>query len=351
MATREWRRKSLAGFRAHPFRLCTYVRSSDARVGQGIGRCKLFTPCQSSAGSRVGATVCRPSRGCRGLSSKGSSILFAEAHAADVDGHLFGVYNCGDDYDVLVERLAVMVREMYLEPAQLRAVLQEAAAGLDSVAGPEIVSELLNEVSESAIPSPGTETNKPAHLDLARNEIAEVIATAAVDDVAGAEVPAARIRNKEAPNLPARGLDLLALKLEPELTLVVSEVKASSSSVSPPAVVDSGDDCLRMQLRGFVANRRRLFNELNWCIKHCVDEDLKLRVAEAMLRLAREQLPILAFPVLVRPSSVYRSTDFGQLMQCPDQLRPARLHFCIARIPVTLEQLADDVYSQARGTS
>ena len=274
---------------------------------------------------------------------------FLEIDSTSVDGHKFGVYECGDDYDALVQDLATMVRDLYLDEVDLKTSLREAAAGLDSVVDPDLVEELLAEMKSAAIPEPGSDTTRPAHLDPARNEVAEVIALAAVEEVLDAKVPAARIRHKEVRDQPARGLDLLALQLEPNMSLVVSEVKASSSVSSPPSVVDSGDDCLRQQLIGLVANQRRLWEELNWCFKHCTDEELKGRVAEAMVKLGLEQLPIVAFPVLVRPSSVFRDTDFGQLFESPDQLDPARLHFCIAQIHESLEDLASAVYNCARG--
>lgn len=242
-----------------------------------------------------------------------------------------------------------MVRDLYLDETDLKTALRDAASGLDSVVNPELVEELLAEMRTAAIPEPASGTTRPAHLDLARNEVAEVIALAAVDELLDAKVPAPRIRHKEIRDQPSRGLDLLALQLEPELSLVVSEVKASSSESSPPSVVDSGDDCLRQQLLGLVANQRRLWEELNWCFKHCPNEEFRERVAEAMVRLALKQLPIVAFPILVRPSSVLRPTDFGQLFDCPTQLNPARLHFCIARIHGPLEDLASAVYNSARG--
>ena len=273
---------------------------------------------------------------------------FIETDSIDVDEHTFRVYDCGDDYDVLVQELATMVRDLYLDEVELKAALRDAASGLDSVVNPELVEELLAAMKTAAIPEPASDTNKPAHLDLARNEVAEVIALAAVEEVLDAKVPAARIRHKEVRDQPARGIDLLALQLEPKMSLVVSEVKASASEKSPPSVVDSGDGCLRQQLLGHVANQRRLRDELNWCFKHCPDEELRGRVAEAMVRLAVEELPIVAFPVLVRPSSVFKSTDFGQLLDHPTQLNPARLHFCIARIREPLEDLASAVYNSAR---
>lgn len=290
-----------------------------------------------------------PPRNCREFPGEGQLLTFVEIDSTSVDGHAFGVYDCGDDNDALVQELASMVRDLYLDEVVLKAALRDAASGLDTVVNPAFVGNLIAQIRTAAIPEPASSTSKPAHLDLARNEIAEVIALAAVDRLLDARVPAPRIRHKEVRDQPSRGLDLLALQLEPELSLVVSEVKASSSESSPPQVVDSGDDCLRQQLIGLVANRRRLREELNWCFKHCTDEELKLRVAEAMVKLGLKQLPIVAFPVLVRPSSVFRDTDFGQLFEHPDQLDPARLHFCIAQIHESLEDLASAVYNCARG--
>lgn len=275
-------------------------------------------------------------------------VAFVESEVNQTGDHTFGIYNCGPDHPTLVDELSEMVRELYLDSEELSAALAEAASGLESVVDPSYLDELLSEIGLAVIPAPASNPNKPRHLDLARNEVAEVLAIAAAHEVLGAIVPAERIRNKEVGGQPARGIDLLAFVCEPTLTLVLSEVKASSSADSPPSVVDTGHDCLRTRLTSLVGDRSRLMDELNWAFKHCRAEAHKKFISEALIKLGMELLPTIVFPVLVRPATVCQGTDFGQLLVEPEQVSPARVHFCIASIEGTLEELAGAVYSKAR---
>lgn len=274
-------------------------------------------------------------------------------HEQQTDGeHRFSVYDCvGDAAGALSDQLATRVRNLYVDPEELKEVLLRAATGLDDVADPALLDALVQQVTKAVVPEPGVVAQgQPPHLDLARNEVAEVIAYEAVESIHGAVIPAQRIREKEVPGLPTRGLDLLALILLPTLKLLVAEVKASSAAESPPAVVSSGVASLHAQTKALVADTERLIRELNWSLKHCPDEELKTQVAAALLRLAMNDLPIVAVPVLVRPLHLHGADDFGCFRTSPDQYPPATVHFCLARIEGTLEALAQDVYTKARAT-
>ena len=55
----------------------------------------------------------------------------------------------------------------------------------------------------------------------------------AFSEVHGTLIPASRIRNKEVPNQPSRGRDLLGLEDEP-LVAVIGEIKASAEACCKP---------------------------------------------------------------------------------------------------------------------
>lgn len=263
--------------------------------------------------------------------------------------HRFATYDCVASAGDLVDELAERVRRLYVDPTELHDALAQAVSGLEDVADTERLHELLERVTTAVVPTPSTNPDMPAHLDLARNEIAEVIAYEAVEKIHGAVIPAERIREKEVPGLPTRGLDLLGLLPPPTLSLVVSEVKASSSAASPPGVVGSGKDSLHSQTKAMVQDLDRLLVELNWCLKHCRDDELRGLVAQAMLLISFGQLPIVAVPVLVRPADKQQSpSDYGCFRDDPSGYPPAAIQFCVARIEGTLEELAAAVYEKAR---
>lgn len=278
-------------------------------------------------------------------------VTFQLEYQDVVDEHRFEVYDClGHGASTLEDELAERVRELYIDREELRAAVEQAATGLGDVTDPTALDALVQRVTEAVVPVPEANPMQPAHLDLARNEVAEVIAYAAVEEIHGAVIPAKRIRDKEVPGQPTRGLDLLSLVVAPTLKLLVTEVKASSSASSPPGVVGSGADSLHSQIQSLVSDVDRLLRELEWSRKHCDDDGIRDAVVRAMLLLSLGDLPILAAPVLVRPVDRYATTDFGSFRLSPGDYPPALIAFCIARIAGTLEQLAKDVYTKARAT-
>jgi hypothetical protein len=259
--------------------------------------------------------------------------------------HSFGVWDCRcSPGGNLVEELALVVRELYVDPPALLAALQTAVADAGGGASMVPLEEAIQRFAKAAIPAPGTHT--VPQLDVARNELAEVLAVLALSATRGTVVPSSRIRNKEIGQAPSRGRDLLGIDAEP-LMAVVGEVKASASKNSPPGVVDAGPQSMRAQLLTAGTDMDRLSAELNWAIKHAPSEH-KTLVAQAMLAHVAGELPVVAAPILVRPADRHGADDFGAFLDNPSQFAPASVRFCLLRVEGSLDDLARDVYEQAR---
>ena len=125
--------------------------------------------------------------------------------------HRFRVYELETDETELIEEIANLVRELYVDVEDLRSDMTEALHGLDNVADVTSLTELIDEVIEAAVPSPDAYPDQPPQLGLARNELAEVLAYEVATEIHAAAVPAKRVREKEVPSQPARGLDLLSI--------------------------------------------------------------------------------------------------------------------------------------------
>lgn len=272
-------------------------------------------------------------------------IVFNEVERVGNGQHVFAVYDCraaaGAD---LVAALAQTVRQLYVDLDKLKAILGKAMNDAGTVADPAPIHEAIARILAVAIPEGGT--HPVSHLDVARNELAEVVAYLALQTVHGTLIPASRIRNKEVLGQPARGRDLIGLEQDP-LIAVVGEIKASSEVASPPAVVGDGESSLASQLRRFLASGDALLVELNWAFKHATEEDQRV-VADAILAHIAHTLPVCAAPVLVRPVDRRGADDFGIFRSDPTQFDPARIRFMVVTVEGTLEELANAVYQAAR---
>jgi len=268
----------------------------------------------------------------------------SKSEVADGD-HSFAILTCesvgqGD----LVDELAVELRALYADVEDVAERLRRQAQELGDVADEVRIDGIISRVLEASIPAPGQHEIK--HLDVARNELAELLAHLVIQRRFGAVVPASRIRHKEIPNAPARGLDLLALELDPVKGLA-SEVKASSQAVSPPAVVESGDDSLRGQFLDFLGDEERMLAELNRLYKQSQEENLDA-IAEAMALCVDSDLEIALAPVLLRPETHAGETDFGCFKDEPENFEGREIRFSLICVVGTIEDLAKAVYERAR---
>lgn len=258
--------------------------------------------------------------------------------------HHFALYDV--DADAAVEAFAAKVRDLYVEPDTLRETLTTASSGLGDLVDLALIEEILMDVTNAAVPPAKQNAAKP-WLDMARNEAAEVLASLAAEHIYGCVVVANRIRNKEIPGMPTRGMDLLALENSPRLRLVCGEVKASDVDTSPPPVVETSKDSLYNQLKLITSSEDRILQELNWAHKHCTERHRGI-VARAILLWASRNLPVVVFPVLVRTLESGTSSDFGIFRSKPDDFTPAIVRFCLARLSIPIEDFAERVYRTAR---
>lgn len=267
-------------------------------------------------------------------------------------GHHYAHYECVAATQAgLITELSAVVRELYAEPAVLATLLRDAAAGLGHVADDAAIGAMVEEVVGAVVPrgvAPGRpgRTARPAHLELSRNELGEVIAHLAANEVYGTVVPAKRVRNKEVSGMPSRGMDLLGVDLDP-LRLILGEVKTSESADSPPAVVGEGDDSLRGQLLAYLATRERVIQALNWAAKHAPAEH-RPAVLRAMFMYLKNEVPIVVFAALIRPGAIASVNDFGCFQDEPDQFTPGVVRFCLVSLAEPISDLARDVYDKAR---
>lgn len=264
-----------------------------------------------------------------------------------IGAHRYVVLDCrASDRDALVAWLAELIEDLYIAPDELADRLRAAATGLDEVADMREVNALVERIAAATIPD-GPPPAEREWLQLQRNELAEVLAYVAAERHFGTLVPAKRVREKETPRLPSRGMDMLGLDIGPELTLVLSEAKASEDTDSPPGVVEDGSSSLRGQIRAFQEDAEKILIELGWAERHSPSPQNEL-VGRAMFLLLRGALSTVVFPVLLRPISVYQETDPGCFRDDPDSFSPATVRFCVVRVGEPIVGLATDAYAAAR---
>lgn len=263
--------------------------------------------------------------------------------------HRFEVYDLVLGGDALVDELATDVRGLYLDD-DFDAVLEQAARDLDAVSDPTAIAELVSSAAQSAIPAPAQRATQP-WLDTARNELGEIICYAALEELFAASVLAKRIRHKEVPQLPTRGMDAIALGDDPaaphDLRLYLSETKSSSSTDTPPSVVDQTDDCLHTQLLTAVQKRTKVASELARALKYLNGAE-QTRLARAMVLWGTGELATTVVPFLLRPKDRHGAQDFGAFRSSPAGFDPSQVAFCLVRIEGTIEALSQAVYEQAR---
>lgn len=272
-------------------------------------------------------------------------IAFEVVEQASDGDHTFAVYHCrpGEDDD-LVGVLASTIRELYVKTARLREVLIAAMSETGAIVDTAPIEEAIERTLTAAIPEPGT--HPVPQLDVARNELAEALAHLCLPALHGTVIPASRIENKEIPNAPVRGLDLLGLE-DPPLAAVISETKASDEAASPPAVVGSGDTSLRGQFMRFLQEKDRLLAELNFALKHAKTEHQPL-IGRAVMAHVQGTLALVAAPILVRPGDRRGGSDFGIFRERPGDFAPAHVRFSLLVVDGTLDDLARAVYEGAR---
>lgn len=151
-----------------------------------------------------------------------------------------------------------------------------------------------------------------------------------------------------APSHPADTLSQPA-----RLTLVLGEAKVSSDRKSPPQVVDTADDCLRVQHIDHLTNRDATVGKVWNASRFADDSETQqlLRIAAELLRKEHyDRLRIVSASVLVRPEGILQvPSDFGTFHSSSGDFDPAHLRFLIIRLPADVETLVSRFTALARG--
>ncbi|MFH1468766.1 MAG: hypothetical protein ABIO70_30540 [Pseudomonadota bacterium] len=191
---------------------------------------------------------------------------------------------------------------------------------------------------------PITDLTEVLALRLLRQERPEIV------------LPYPRVFHKDTPSTQHHGIDLLGyFEAEHAFVLVVCEVMASAEERHPPSTV-------RQHWRQMVAETldaptpsRRLAADLDTLIDESGDEHQAVLagflVALLEDRLGQEEHPVLALPILVRPSAIWSDDDRGPFARGREKLDrlaiPARLWFAGVELDRRFSELLDLVKSTA----
>src|SRR5690606_5340545 len=120
------------------------------------------------------------------------SMRYELVSTATVGAHTYECYDVQADEE-LIDEVARLVCELYVDPESLVDSLRKASADLDVVASLDELNSLIDEVASSVIPQMNMEAKK-LHLQTPRNEVAEILAYDALRRLHNAVIPASRIR-------------------------------------------------------------------------------------------------------------------------------------------------------------
>lgn len=274
-------------------------------------------------------------------------ISFTSIESTSIGIHSYECYDLRSDDD-LISEVAEIVRDLYVEDAFLESALRNAAKGLNTVCDEAAIEQVISKVATAVIPQIDEESAIPLHLQVPRNEVAEVLALYVLEHIHGFDVPASRVKNKEVSGQPSRGLDVLGLT--PNHSVAVTEVKASSSNSSPPPVVGATSDSMCRETLRRLNTPSSLIAEIYWALKHAKPGS-KDSVAQTLLMYSLPGPPTATVtPVLVRPPGTYQDQDYGVFRTSPQQFGNSPVHFVVVRLQQSLEAFAKSVYARAAET-
>jgi hypothetical protein len=250
----------------------------------------------------------------------------------------------------LVEDLAPRITRPYFDEEAAKERIQRAARELNLFEGLALADDdprLLDAVASErdAVLPAAWKGDRPKQLDVQRSEFGEIVAADVLSGLFGTRIPASRIAHKETPDQQTRGADVMGWEgTLPELVLVISEVKGSVDSTSPPSVVAGMEE----KLTTLQTDRRALLQELIWLRDHssdaCAVESIHACVA---FQLRKPVFTTLLAPVLIRPAAVDGADDCGPFEATPDAFG-APIRWITVLVEEDLFKLAAEVYQQAR---
>jgi hypothetical protein len=270
-----------------------------------------------------------------GDAQRDTDPLFVVADVHDVGGHHLRVL-VPSGPEGWLEELAAEYRRLRTSSRLPPRPLSFEGVDVLSVAEVEVM------LAESCVPQ-----YEPGNFGVARSDLAEIILGLVQETEYGCRYGYRSIRDRETRQRPGRGIDLIGVEgsvdvAGPELTLVLGEGKVSTDRRSPPAVVDSANDCLREQHLNHLADRKSTYAKVVDASRNADDPQVQaaLRVAALLLQRSDPRLRIVAASAMVRPEGTEVPSDFGTFHSSVDDYAPANIRFLLIRLPGDIDELA-----------
>lgn len=252
------------------------------------------------------------------------------------------------DHDEWLEGLASLYRE--LRTASRVPLTELGLSGLDFD-----VTDLQAVLVETQVPTRNAGTKTPKHLAVERSDIGELALALIGDVIHGYDYGYRSVRDRELVKLPGRGIDQIGVIEDREsggreYVISLGEAKVSVDMKSPPGVVDTSSDSLRVQHLDHLAKSDDSIQKVLGAARQTADRDIarKLYVAGMLWRKGPENLTLRSTSMLVRDHN-YAVTDFGSFRSKPLNYAPGHIDFTILAIDTDdLEVVVDNFLALAR---
>ena len=263
---------------------------------------------------------------------------FVRVEVHDVDNHHLRVFKPRDSG--WLARVASEYRKLRTESITPLEPLTLEGVDIVDVAG---VEEMLAEA--------GVPTYQPGNFGVIRSDLAELLLAWIQADEYGCKYGYRSIRDRELVQLPGRGIDQIGVELAEgpggvSIALILGEAKSSSQAASPPTVVDTSEDCLRVQHRGHLADLDLTIDKVLNASRHARDPEVaqSLRIVAHLLRKGDERARIVVSSLMVRPADVFAApTDFGSFFSSPSDYEPANVRFILVSVPGSIDEIAKEL--------
>jgi len=270
-------------------------------------------------------------------------LLIVDIERFDSDGHTWCAVRPVDD-EKWIEYLAIKYRDLRTEPiVPLSDLIMDGITVLSCDA-------IKHRLANAVLPTRGL-----GILSVARSDFGETISYCLLEDYYSTRFGYKSIRDRELVQLPGRGIDAIGVECldQERLHLVLGETKTSTDHRSPPQVVDSAPDSLRAQHRGHLSEIGITCRKVWDAARRARDKETQELLIACALYLEEkrwDKLSLVAFSCLVRPRSLYKTTDYGSFRQNPDQFCPCKIRFTAFCVPSDeIEIVVDEWLNLARG--
>ncbi len=254
------------------------------------------------------------------------------------------------DNDGWLDGLAALYRELRTTPR-----VPLADLGLTGIEGFNL-QELTHVIADTQIPQRSTGEGAPKHLAVERSDVGELALAIVGELVHGYSYGYRSVRDRELVSMPGRGIDQIGV-MEVELVsgefaciLSLGEAKVSVDKKSPPSVVDTSSDSLRIQHRGHLAEKYDSIQKVIGAGRQTSDQKTALQLYRAgmLWRSDSDLLTVRSTSMLVRDRH-YKQSDFGTFASQPADFEPGHIDFTILVVDTDdIETVVDAFLQLAR---